>query len=617
MATTINGDTGVIFPDASTQSKAVSQVTPFAVTASAIAGAELQLPEATANGVNYVAVKAPNTLAANTTFTLPSADGTNGQYLQTNGSGALAFATVPTTNPAGTTGQIQINNAGAFGAVDSGAASQGLISQGAGLAPTWGVPGLSGFAKLSSVAFTPTMNISAYGVGQSYTIDADRVLYITVDTTGGLIGFVFNKTTNTMGTTVTLRSGSNLNNIGFFKAIVISSSSVLLVSLPGASTALQGVILSISGTTITVNTAGSVTSAANNDNTGIGLIAVGSSYVVCGSDATTSGLHWAVAFTVSGTTVTFPGSVTTIAGGATAVVRPQPFDIGSSRVAFLINSTVVGVYTFTVSGTTLTSIANANAGASTATSNGSLVGTLLSSGRLGIVWLNGATNTPYGAICSFSGGGTPSFSSVQLTSNTSLSLLGCSVVGSQIVCYINGNTNTHAINVLTDNAGTAVAGTAYSYTATGNGQRVKITNTGMWLITSTTTVPVIFNVTISGNNPVVTPIAATTAGNTGMSLPVVGANDTYLGIAGSNPQAPYGSSYFIASSGRAITNANSSTRSPIAVSFDGTSIKSYVGEMFSSGAIRESDNTVGIISASSDAGTANTKFIFERWQFVG
>ena len=94
MSTIIDGTTGITFPDASTQAKAVSQVTPFAVTASAIAGAELQLPEATANGVNYVALKAPNTLTVNTTFTLPSADGTNGQFLQTNGSGALAFATV-------------------------------------------------------------------------------------------------------------------------------------------------------------------------------------------------------------------------------------------------------------------------------------------------------------------------------------------------------------------------------------------------------------------------------------------------------------------------------------------------------------------------------------------
>ncbi len=39
MGTTISGDTGITFPDATTQSKAVSQTTPFAVTASATTGA--------------------------------------------------------------------------------------------------------------------------------------------------------------------------------------------------------------------------------------------------------------------------------------------------------------------------------------------------------------------------------------------------------------------------------------------------------------------------------------------------------------------------------------------------------------------------------------------------
>ena len=110
MSTIIDGTAGITFPDASTQSKAVSQVTPFAVTASAIAGAELQLPEATANGVNYVAVKAPTALSANTTFTLPSADGTSGQVLQTNASGVLAFGNVAVAN--GGTGLTSPGTAG-------------------------------------------------------------------------------------------------------------------------------------------------------------------------------------------------------------------------------------------------------------------------------------------------------------------------------------------------------------------------------------------------------------------------------------------------------------------------------------------------------------------------
>ena len=42
---------------------------------------------------NYVALQAPATVASNVTFTLPSADGTNGQALTTNGTGTLSFAT--------------------------------------------------------------------------------------------------------------------------------------------------------------------------------------------------------------------------------------------------------------------------------------------------------------------------------------------------------------------------------------------------------------------------------------------------------------------------------------------------------------------------------------------
>jgi len=42
---------------------------------------------------HYVALQAPGTVSSNVTFTLPSADGTNGQVLQTNGSGTLSFAT--------------------------------------------------------------------------------------------------------------------------------------------------------------------------------------------------------------------------------------------------------------------------------------------------------------------------------------------------------------------------------------------------------------------------------------------------------------------------------------------------------------------------------------------
>ena len=50
------------------------------------------LQENTGNGTSYVGLAAPTSLAANVTFTLPDSAGTNGQVIQTNGSGTLSFA---------------------------------------------------------------------------------------------------------------------------------------------------------------------------------------------------------------------------------------------------------------------------------------------------------------------------------------------------------------------------------------------------------------------------------------------------------------------------------------------------------------------------------------------
>ena len=71
-----------------------SITTPVTVTGSSSAGAEIRLPEDTDNGSHYVALKASDSIASDVTFTLPSADGTTGQALTTNGSGTLSFSDV-------------------------------------------------------------------------------------------------------------------------------------------------------------------------------------------------------------------------------------------------------------------------------------------------------------------------------------------------------------------------------------------------------------------------------------------------------------------------------------------------------------------------------------------
>ncbi len=46
----------------------------------------------TVSGSNYVALRAPSSIAANVTWTLPNADGVAGQFLRTDGSGALSWS---------------------------------------------------------------------------------------------------------------------------------------------------------------------------------------------------------------------------------------------------------------------------------------------------------------------------------------------------------------------------------------------------------------------------------------------------------------------------------------------------------------------------------------------
>ena len=52
---------------------------------------------------NYVALQSPATVSSNVVFTLPAADGSNGQFLTTDGSGALSFTTASNSLTIGST----------------------------------------------------------------------------------------------------------------------------------------------------------------------------------------------------------------------------------------------------------------------------------------------------------------------------------------------------------------------------------------------------------------------------------------------------------------------------------------------------------------------------------
>jgi hypothetical protein len=79
---------------------------------------EILFYEGFSNGTNYVSLKAADSLTANTTYTLPTADGTSGQVLSTNGTGTLSWTnndsglTVNSTAiTSGTAGRVFFQNA--------------------------------------------------------------------------------------------------------------------------------------------------------------------------------------------------------------------------------------------------------------------------------------------------------------------------------------------------------------------------------------------------------------------------------------------------------------------------------------------------------------------------
>jgi hypothetical protein len=68
--------------------------TPLTITQSAgSATGELRMQERRTNGTNYVGIKAPQSVAANTVWTLPTADGTANQCLSTDGAGQWGWST--------------------------------------------------------------------------------------------------------------------------------------------------------------------------------------------------------------------------------------------------------------------------------------------------------------------------------------------------------------------------------------------------------------------------------------------------------------------------------------------------------------------------------------------
>ena len=150
---------------------------------------EIRFREATANGTNFVSLSAPATLASDVSFTLPSADGANGQALVTNGSGVLSFTTLSTTLTYSSGTAVGDNSTTAF-TISSGRSVQDVL------------------VFVNGFMLTPTTD---------YTISGTTLTFVTAPATSAEITYRYlplggaytsaNFTGNGSATTITIDSG--------------------------------------------------------------------------------------------------------------------------------------------------------------------------------------------------------------------------------------------------------------------------------------------------------------------------------------------------------------------------------------------------------------------------
>lgn len=140
-------------------------------TGTSTSSADLKLYEDTDNGTNYVALKAPASIAANLTWILPSIDGASGQALKTDGAGNLSF--------------------GAVDALPSQSGNDGKFLTTNGSTASWAAAGVSATDDTSTNAtYYPSLFTATSGSVTSAKVSSTKLYFN--PSTGTLNATVFN-----------------------------------------------------------------------------------------------------------------------------------------------------------------------------------------------------------------------------------------------------------------------------------------------------------------------------------------------------------------------------------------------------------------------------------------
>jgi hypothetical protein len=326
------------------------------IDATTTVGAGATFAEATNNGTNKITVKAPNTLAADYTLTLPANDGDADQYLKTDGSGVTTWAAIPSgsftiSDNQGTPNTDTFTTGGTLTFAGSAGIKTTISDNQVGIAVD-----ITGATALTSLADADEFLV--------YDASATANKKITAEDIGDYIyaGFSGDITVTEAGV-VSIAANSvalGTDTTGNYVATVAGTANQITITGSGSEDAAVTVALTNDVTLVGDLTVGGNDIKANGGTTSITLsgadVAVAGDLTVTGNDIKSSS---ATALTLDGTNVAVAGDLT-VTGNDIKSSSATALTLSGADVAVAGDLTVTGNDIKSSGGTTALTLSGAN-----------------------------------------------------------------------------------------------------------------------------------------------------------------------------------------------------------------------------------------------------------------